>query len=56
MDKFKSKSEAFYKHLKRGEVSEKDFERYIYGGTKTDDARDKIEKEYEKKLREYQRE
>ncbi len=32
-DKLKSKSEQFYKNLKKGQVDPKEFERYVYGGS-----------------------
>ena len=31
MDKFRSKTDDFYKNLKKGQTDVKDFERYIYG-------------------------
>ena len=46
MENFKDSNKQFYEQLSKGQVSNEDFERYIYGGShnkKTQDERDKIE-------------
>jgi hypothetical protein len=58
MDKFRSKSDDFYKNLKKGQADVKDFERYIYGGNYNEmskDATDIAEKDLEKTMKEYRK-
>ena len=52
-DQFRNTTQEFYKNLSRGQVDNKDFERYIYGGSYNklvEDDRDKIETEMRQKL------
>jgi hypothetical protein len=39
-DEFKSTNKQFYEDLKRGLVSNEDFERYIYGGNRNEKGKD----------------
>ena len=53
MDQFQSTNKQFYDNLKKGQVNNEDFERYIYGGTfnkRTSDERDRIEDDVRKQL------
>ena len=47
MDSHQDLNNEFYDRLQKGDVERKDFERYIYGGSKNlqqkEDGRDKIE-------------
>ena len=42
-DQYKNKSAEFYENIKRGQVDHKEFERYIYGGTKNLRSKDDID-------------
>jgi hypothetical protein len=58
MDKYRNKSQDFFKNLKKGQADVKDFERYIYGGTRNERSQDAIdiaEKEIEKTMKEYKK-
>ena len=55
-DKLKSKSCQFYDDLKKGQVENKDFERYIYGGQhikKNPDERDRIEENLRDSIKDF---
>ena len=58
MDKYRNKTDEFYKNLKKGQTDVKDFERYIYGqwkNQKSTDATDIAEAEIEKTMKEYKK-
>ena len=55
VDRFPDTNKEFYQNLKKGEVDREDFERYIYGGSKNEKARDErdiLEEQARKKLNE----
>ncbi|TNV72714.1 hypothetical protein FGO68_gene3592 [Halteria grandinella] len=54
-EKYKNKSEQFYKNIKKGQVDPTQFERYVYGGSyaqRTSDEVDKIESEVNQQMKE----
>ena len=59
MDKYKNKTDEFYKNIKKGQVDAKEFERYVYGGSyaqRNADENDKTESEIADQLKQYQHE